>query len=322
MHEIWQNSAPVLNFDDDDSEGGDNDHVPLTVSTEPRQRLVSALLDDEEAFRDLDFQYSSDDDEDDDDANDKKQRFGSDVEISPTTVIDKPQVPSIDSWMHAWAAGGGEGLLSLDDSSLVVHEDNQNYYDEEATASAASSDRSPTYLPVEPVPRAAAKNDDDNNVTVFTYGWAAVFFDNDLVFDYDDEDDDKSERLTPTVERSSICYVQLVREEKGGSGAALQLTDLDNRERRVPIACMRVEPVSRRAGHCLVLTPRDGRDGGGVSILPVHLPASFLAGGASGRHSRFLVDDGDGYAPQAQHQAVMHVRFGMDAALRASRCCF
>jgi len=101
---------------------------------------------------------------------------------------------------------------------------------------------------------------------------------------------------------------------------------------------MRLEYVSRRAGHCLVLQG-ESRSSHKISILPVHLPVSYLkASSRNNSHHRFVVpfgpsrrrcrtlsqdddvDNDDCYAPQAQHEAIMHLRFGMDAALR-SQCC-
>jgi len=286
-------------------------HVPLEVSMRPR--LVSALEDDEDAFgewRDSVFQ-----EEEDKEANN----------FSPVCVIKETvALPSSDLWVQSWVSPHTNG----DDDSFIGEDDDNDsivIIDDEEEEASPSDDAGLSFLPTTPAPKAAAHDDG----VVFTCGWAAVLLNNDLsavhAANYDSDDDIEGASVLPTIQKSAIHYVQLLQT------GHLQLVSLENQEQqqaqkvKIESSTMRLEYVSKRVGHCLVL---QGEEFQSIALLPVNLPASYLTNvGKSKRRAqappRFFApfsdkEEEDRYAPYAQHAAIMHIRFGMDAALRAA----
>lgn len=319
-----------------------NNHVPLEVSMR-RPRFVSALEDDEDAFGDLrDFSFQEEEEEEDDDCREQEEEA-----VSPACVIketvDLPSSSSSDLWVQSWVSpqtNRGDD----DDVDSFIGEDED---DDSVVFISPSDEDGPdlSYLPVAPVPQAAAQGggDSEKGDVVFTCGWAAVLRSDEFsavrAANYESDDDNaEGASVLPTIQKSAIHYVQLLR------SGHLQLVSLEKQEQQQPqkvkieSSTMRLEYVSKRVGHCLVL---QGEASQTIALLPVNLPASYLAAAAAGAAAgnrkrraappRFFApfggdgddkEEGDGggrcYAPHAQHAAIMHVRFGMDAALRAA----
>ena len=176
-----------------------------------------------------------------------------------------------------------------------------------------------TYLPVSPVPPAAALS---AVASIFTAGWMAVLSD-----------------PTTIPRRRHVQFVQLL------SGGVLQLATTNNSTVLMRPQAPRVEMISPPTGHCLVLDAASSaraNDPTTVYLLPVHLPPETLdsccaAAAASAMKVRTEDKDDDDsaedtksssedddlldmypdlpYAPHPQHDAVMHLRFALDSAL-------
>lgn len=322
-----------------------NNKVPGTIDPAKFMRRVSTLDDDGDMDDDFfDLSSDSEDDEEGGGGGGIGGCLSDDGSSSPTTVILPPsaaaaaasafpQPPPLSSgpvettaiaatatpdWMLAWAGSDADApkmspnkqeatATSASPAPVPVLADDD-------TASCSTSSSLTAYLPVEPVPPRAAPH------AVFAGGWVAAFWE-DMGRCCSDGDAASS---VPAVTAQSLYYIQLL------EGGTLQLTPAVGGTNAMPVAlpltcdssCWNVVPVSHRAG-CFVSLPS-------VDLLPVNVPARYLEKLLQGRtaaKNNFFVHGGgeanentggDAYAPQAQHDAVMHLRFAMDAALRSS----
>ena len=196
------------------------------------------------------------------------------------------------------------------------------------------------YLPIHPVPRLSLFS---AKATVLSAGWAAVFWESPIA-----KLPTRYSIEVPKMGPENLFYIQLL------TGGMLQLTPLVDAEQKMILMTpksvsphgdkgdsWRVPLVSRRAGHCLVMeamasTIKDKEHN--IYILPVNIPSERLTqlshetheniGDTSIEEDIFFAPFGPGggtdsvdgespqpYAPYHQHDAVMHLRFAMEAAL-------
>jgi hypothetical protein len=185
------------------------------------------------------------------------------------------------SWMQDWVNGIRNDSVSLDGPDKT---------------SDLTSSSGPQYLPTTPVPAAAAAA--ASSGVAFRAGWAAVVWNAFL--------EDAS-----TLTESAIFFVQLL------NCGTLQLIPWSGEQcvEHIPLSDYRmsVSHASDQAGDYLSLVTGDTN----LCILPVHLPESTLVREDGVVANRTLFVDADqSYAPTSQHDATLHMRFAMDAALR------
>ena len=314
--------------------GGGPPRIPLSICARPR--LVSALADEEDLDEDanlladlrrMDSYDYSDDDEDAADANHNKDHV-QDGSSSPASVIkESDAMPTSDLWMQAWVNQSNNAVTSVDGTNDDDNDSALIFEGLEAISGDDDSGSTPTtitYLPVEPVPKAVKNKTDDNNV-VLICGWTAVLLNHDFSNAKQSGDDSVEESEPPSVDFGSIHYAQLLR-----SGHLQLISLVQGQERKIKIDgnAMRLEHVHNRAGYCLVVQCEGSET---IALLPVNLPPACLLERRSTKKQktpRFFApfqDSGDGdecdfydqYAPQAQHEAILHLRFAMEASLRA-----
>jgi len=188
-----------------------------------------------------------------------------------------------------------------------------------------------SYLPSLPIPDAAAAS---LVASIFTAGWTAVFWQSPTR-------PGQSSNEVPNVTLDKLYFIQLL------SGGMLQLTRAVEGAKHKTILVMpkcrtvqggggewKVQLLSRRAGHCLAIditaSTGSAKQQREIYILPVHLPPSYtrlmlkpaceseqsLAGEMIFTPFRASnTQKGPLFAPSHQHDAVLHLRFAMEAAM-------
>jgi hypothetical protein len=331
----------ILQDDDDPiAEQPKQMSVPVTIDRAQCLRSVSALVDDIMDDDDDLFDLSSS--SSDEDAPDFKDDTD-DASYSPTTVTKPPgdyleqkldtatAAATTPDWMLAWAgveqAKHGSSTIKEQVASTKLPSEVSVLVEPDESSSCASAAASlltdPCYLPVEPLPPQQQHVADAAPHALFSGGWAAVFWDyNQLCSDEED--------AVPHVTAEALYYIQLV---EGGTLLRLTPAVACKKAAMVEVPLTRdsrwiVVPVSNRAGCCLSLQSPENN----IFILPVHLPARYLEKvvlrqAVKELRNDFFVSAGDEeeiftvYAPQAQHDAIMHLRFAMDTALLSAFSC-
>lgn len=252
--------------------------------------------------------------------------------VSKATTSDQLVVPDISKTVQSPHRSEGlhvqwAGLDPNDKRTLGVKAAsfrNATVNDEEVQYNPAS------YLPSLPIPDAAAAS---LVASVFTAGWTAVFWKSPTGPGHSSND-------VPNVTLDKLYFIQLL------SGGMLQLTPAVEGATHKTILVMpkcrtvqggggewKVQLVSRRAGHCLAvdITASTGssKQQREIYILPVHLPHSYRSrmpkpaceseqSVGEMLFTPFRASDtqeGPLFAPSHQHDAVLHLRFAMEAAM-------
>ena len=238
-----------------------------------------------------------------------------DIDMSPATRESKKQVApeSSPDTPTTVKQQNTTGSSESNDQSVLEKSHPEHAVKGRQHAPTTNSSSPFEYLPLHPIPRAARAS---AAVSVFAVGWAAVFWESPIhkVTRY-------SSIEVPTVGPENLYYIHLL------TGGILQLTTSSGEIALVtPKNRWKVQLVSRRAGHCLVVgAAASTTKARKVYILPVHLPSSPDTPTTTTTSSEDICFAPFGnetsakqqpYAPNQQHDAVIHMRFALEAALR------
>lgn len=327
--------------------------IPKTLDRLKCFRQVSALDDDcsdaefvldaeEEDDREDDpdnLSYSSDEEDEVDPKISRKQKKSStstsEETASPASVI--PDAP--DEWMNAWVNNCNNNpntsIEQVEPSEIRSPPTSKPETDDSTVETSVAE---PVYVPITPRPKKASSD------AVFTAGWTAVLMEDLPPITNDTccgEDEDPSqnnnihttrprkyssstvESTLPTITPRSLYYVQLLPGPVLEFSTATECLHFALDPEDIVPCPVSFAMLSKRTGHAVIIESATKQ----FTILPVLLSTTHLQRLVSLQQlpSKSLEKalgsewNGSDYASHAQHDASMHLRFAMDAALRMAR---
>lgn len=303
----------------------ESDMIALPKIIDFNMRAVSAMttLSDEGDIDDLDADnyFAFDDDE--------KEEEDIRWTVSPTSVVDICQPPSgADAWMLEWATvpQSKDNELKLTQTLSTELNSTVNTMDcSESTVTLESSltdpddlQIDPVYVPTAPLPLKAASPIEGQ---IHFAGWVAVnaescWIDNDAA----------------KVSKEAVQFVQVISpiagsEQEGNLLVRISTADdVKNISLCASTCHITTKLVSKRMGCCVTLT--DGNVE--LCLLPVNvIPLRLLSKKRESKpdttcevlfmpFKKAFDSEEQYYAPDSQHDAVIHLSFSADIALRAS----
>jgi hypothetical protein len=296
-----------------------NTMVPTTIVPQKAQyaRAVSVLsdlaTDIEDENDDHIFDLSSDEEDNDIERGPFARSFSHDdskdaCSASPTTVLSPPSAeedapPAVDAprWMLEWAQTDDAAKFKADGDAVDVN--TTASCSTASQAMSASSDAAWVYCPVEPRPGAQVPEDP----VIFTVGWAALLEQDQMTTTH------AAELPIPPVTADTLQYIELL---ASGTLRSISASKEIKTMKLVGPSEWSVRDVCPSSlGKCLVLPMDQGPRC--CYILPVHISAHALERLRLGKiAAKRLVPSTEDYAPTAQQETVLFLRFSLDAAYR------
>lgn len=248
--------------------------------------------------------------------------------VSPTSVVDTYHANGTADWMLEWATAPQEKENELKLTQTLSGELTSTSFTWDCSASSATLESTltdpsdlqiePVYISATPVPLKAASVLDG---LIHFAGWLAV-----------DTESSWIENDTAIVSEEAVQFVQIISPVTGSELESSLVVRLSSNNdvrniRLCPSTCrIDIRLVSKRFGCCLVLA--DGNVS--VCLLPVNVVPSRLLSNRNQvkRDTTYELlfmpfkkafnPDEQYYAPDSQHDAVIHLSFTIDLALRSS----